>query len=340
MTSGRRKLCLTFAVHVLVAMTHARPVHAQTPPTTTFEFLWSAPDACPTRADVIDRIARLLGRAPDSPGGRAFSARADVTSPSPELFRVRVISHAADDVEGERMLEASSCERIADATALVIALAIDPEAVASHSADAAPQPTPPTRAPSLPQRPSPPPRAIAPAPSRTTHGPRLGVRASAALDIGALPAPSPGGAITIALILHRVRVELAGNAWVTQRATGGPHSNSGADISLASGAVRGCFAPLIGTFELAACVATHVGWTWGTGFGVTDPATNGAIWLAFTAGGAVAWSPRSWLSIRLGIEAGPSVIRPEFRFDGFDTLVYKPAVAVGLGEIGVELRFF
>src|SRR5262249_23251968 len=91
---------------------------------------------------------------------------------------------------GERAVESNSCKSLADATAFIIALAIDPQRVSSAPPPAlTPTPTP-TRAPTPAPPPPPPPPPPAPAPPRPPPRPR--------------PPPGPPPPLP----LHRVRRHL------------------------------------------------------------------------------------------------------------------------------------
>jgi hypothetical protein len=87
---------------------------------------WRAPAECPDPSFVRDEIARLL--AGSSAASVRVDARADVTRAG-SAWRVRLATGG-----GERTLEASSCRALAEATALILALAVDPARVAVNRA--------------------------------------------------------------------------------------------------------------------------------------------------------------------------------------------------------------
>jgi hypothetical protein len=90
---------------------------------------WRAPDPCPTEASVRLEVARLLA-------GSSASGMADA-----EVMRAGTRWRVALSMNGgERHLEAASCKALADATALIVAMAVDPERVAANRAapDASP----------------------------------------------------------------------------------------------------------------------------------------------------------------------------------------------------------
>ncbi|MBX3273289.1 MAG: hypothetical protein KF729_23705, partial [Sandaracinaceae bacterium] len=115
---------------------------------------WSAPPGCPDRATVAAQIEELLGRAlVAAPPARVEAAMArDGGRLRLDLELVR-----GDEPASTRTLEGPTCEALAEAGALVIALAIDPDAVAARQRaregappEAAPEPAPaPTPTPAL-----------------------------------------------------------------------------------------------------------------------------------------------------------------------------------------------
>src|SRR5688500_9862962 len=105
-----------------------------------FALSWSAPRGCPDRAGVLQRMTRLLGRPPGAANQPRFSVRGEVTELSdraPRGYRVRLVSVTAE-APSERRVDGVSCERVTDAAALILAMAIDAEAVAARLAPPAP----------------------------------------------------------------------------------------------------------------------------------------------------------------------------------------------------------
>src|SRR5580693_739877 len=82
---------------------------------------WKAPPACPDEATVRANVATLLAGS-----SATVDARAEVQRIG-ERWQVVVVMNG-----GERRLEADSCRALADATALIVALAVDPARVAAN----------------------------------------------------------------------------------------------------------------------------------------------------------------------------------------------------------------
>jgi hypothetical protein len=104
------------------------------------ELDWQAPPGCGSREQVLAEVSRLVATAPAEP----LVARARVRGKG-ENFHV--VIEIAGSAHGVRTLRAHSCESLARATALIIALAIDPQAatVVSEQAEKSPEPESPAR---------------------------------------------------------------------------------------------------------------------------------------------------------------------------------------------------
>jgi hypothetical protein len=114
------------------------------------ELQWSAPSGCPGREDVLAGVARILGEAR---GGtrQAVSARASVSKVAPDKWQVQLTTRTGPS-EGERTVEAQSCQALADTVALILALAANPESTPSPPAVvASPPAATPTSSPSVPR---------------------------------------------------------------------------------------------------------------------------------------------------------------------------------------------
>jgi hypothetical protein len=270
--------------------------------TGSFSLAWQAPAECPDEAHVRRAVEQLLGEGPPPPA--KVSARAIVEHTASGHWNVRLTT-VRDGASGERVVESESCQSLADATALILALTIDPERVAARAPGAAsapasstvasaapsasaaapapasasapptappaasPTPTPkaaPTPAPSV----APPPEAAPTAPG--SRGPTLfALFAQVGGDVGTLPraafALGAGGAIT----LGSFRVEGYGLYLPQQAAHPTALPQLGTNIHLLAGGLRGCFLPLRGSVEAGGCAGIELGDLRGQGFGPSVP---------------------------------------------------------------------
>jgi hypothetical protein len=144
------RIALAGALSVLVA----RPAHAD-----SLWLDWVAPPGCSDRDDVAARVRAIIG---DSPGSRALSVRAE-TRPLPGgRLRVTLVIEGGD--ARRRQLDVESCDAAADATALIIALILNPTQTGTPRGATSTQEIPPAPAP-----PPPPPEPMPP-PSPTGPG--------------------------------------------------------------------------------------------------------------------------------------------------------------------------
>jgi hypothetical protein len=134
---------------VLFAATTSRLLRAEEEETTEpIRLTYEAPQACPDEVSFVERIRARTTRARIARPGeaaRVFDVRLDGGPPFSGSMTVTDVDHS----EGARHVQADSCDEVADALALVVALAIDPRASAQ------PATAPPILVPSPSPRPHP-----------------------------------------------------------------------------------------------------------------------------------------------------------------------------------------
>src|ERR1700722_16794915 len=89
---------------------------------------WNAPGGCPTKQQVLAGVERILGGR-GSGARQAVSARAVVSKLGADRWTV-VLTTRTDTATGERTVGGDSCKAVADAAALVLALAVSSETAA------------------------------------------------------------------------------------------------------------------------------------------------------------------------------------------------------------------
>jgi len=114
-----RRAARCIAASAILTSLVAGPARAAEP----VELRWHAPPGCPSREQVLAEVTRLVAKAPEKP----LRARAIVTTDE-QGFRVQIALEGS--AQGARTLRARSCASLARATALIVALAIDPQAAA------------------------------------------------------------------------------------------------------------------------------------------------------------------------------------------------------------------
>ncbi len=262
---------------------------------------WVAPPECPSEDSVRASVAQLLGEGPAPPV--AVSARAVVVRTSSDHWIVQLTT-VREGSRGERVVEAPSCPSLANATALIVALTIDPERVAAHtptpgaSASGAPVVPPVASAsasassspPLVPAPPPPPSASVIPSAAPSTSAPPAALAAppsphepgrpetawpsrhfallvEGAGDVGTLPRLSDGITGSLSWIIDPLRIEAFGTYLFPQAAYQSSLPNVGTNLHLLVGGLRGCFEPVHRDLELGACVGMELGELQGDGFG-------------------------------------------------------------------------
>src|SRR5690606_20695958 len=282
------------------------------PPTLALSWATAGASACPSRAALLERIAahgvagQIDGWVPDRHGQARLAVEVEVAV---EGDRWRASLSLTDaDGRSQRSFSAASCEALADATALIVAVTLDPVAVASsHASVGSTEPEPPETEPEPKTEPKPEPEAVIEAPDR----PPIDLT----IDATSEPEPEPGwpedlrvglslhggvgwspiAAVTglvggrLALLGPRWRAELGGR-WATPRRI---ESNDGAgvfDAWVIEG--RGCFSPTVRALEFPLCPGVELGSVRGRGVPPTvDGARRSFLWVAPGLSQGLSWAP-------------------------------------------------
>ena len=342
---------------VVATLAAAAAASAQGTPSNV-DVAWSAPLECPSRAAVLGEVRAILeGGAktgPQSPPPPASTphpvdARAVVTRTG-QGWHVE-LAIRSDQGSGERSLDADSCAELASAVALIVALAVDPtrRAAPPPVADAAPAVE--DAAPPAPDAgpPAPPTRAE----EAEADGPRIAFGAAGAADFGALPAAAVGGAVSVAGLYRRARLDARGRIFASQR-TGDPSRPAqGVDLSYLGFDARACFA-VVATgraardgVAISPCLGVDVSRLSGNGFaGQTGQKTlsGNGVWLGAEGGLLGTWALGSIVALRVGVDLLVPTSRPAFVVlapDGTTAAsLHRPAPVGGRVDLGAELRFW
>lgn len=229
---------------------------------------------------------------------------------------------------GERVLEADSCEALAKAAAVVVAMAVAPDREDTKpKAEETAAPAP------IEERPVD--RDVAP--RREERAPaRFALRADAVADSAMMPGLAAGLGVALGLEpIERLHLELHGALFAEQE--GRVDAGRGATFTLLSGGARACWALTRGV-EIAPCAGLDVGRLGATGFGAQRVADGGAVVVA--PEGLVAL--RVPLAGPIGLRAGLGVLAPisrqSFVITARGTIHEVPAITVR-GFLGPEVRF-
>lgn len=354
------------------AASSAAPVPAQ------LHLEWTAPSSCPSATDVRTRVETALRRptvadGPAAADGPTTRVKARVT-PGPRGFSLVLETRAAGSALDVRRMEDRRCGVLADATAVIVATAIDevdpnrappvlPAPPTESVPDLSPAPAatdaPATPAPNLSPAPAPapdlslgpaepPPPAIAaaddlsPAPARPPQSPAP-PRLAAALRLAALgdrgSTPGLAGGLTggVGLLAGNWRLDLAA-VWLAPRPTS-PRDGLTAHIGVLAAQLRGCAVPRLGSLEFPVCLGFEAGGMRGRGSGdAITPANDWRPWLAVVVGPTLAWRFTRRLALLVQADLVVPVVRPSFTVDGFGE-VYRAGQAAGRAGLGLEVKF-
>ena len=303
-------------------------------------FAWRAPEGCPPASAVEAEIERLLG----GPAGEHSSSDLHVqaTVERGALWFV-TLETASKTASGHRTIEAATCRGLANATALIVALMIDPDAVAARTGIAKGDETPPP-SPSVPTARAPTPTPAEPgsepgkASARETHG-LLGVAAAGSL--GVLPSPDVGGSASVGVVRPRWRGE-ARATYGLRRVQSDPLADAAGAygrFSFVAGSLAGCMSFLWPGLEMGPCASAEVGVVRGQGVGASQTTSKPTPWIAVGAGGFLAIRANPWLYFPIHVDAVFPLWRPHYVFSNVPTPIFQSWFVGGRLTAGVELRF-
>jgi hypothetical protein len=331
-------------------------VLAEEPPETEpmLDFRWDAPEGCPDQSEVRTKVDRLLERAPTRSRQGRVTAIARIREVENETWHLRLWVVTATETR-ERSLEHRGCDALADATALVLAIAIAPELLANldpeslelldhaaepePAADAAESPREPDDGPQQPEavrpRPSP-----APKRSRSRLRPRGGARLAAGVGAGALPKVGAEISLVPALLWRRARFEVLGRYSPRRSVRFADVPDSGADLSMWTVGARGC--PVFTTrvpLEFPLCAGFEIGQIRASDVNLVDGEKANRLWAAFSLAAAVVYVPIRHLAVWALVEGFAPVTRPRFTAEGEREPLHRPWPAGVRALIGPEVRF-
>jgi hypothetical protein len=279
-------------------------------------------DARGAKSELLEAEA-LVEQRPSSSGGAPW--------------RVRLATRRGTST-GEREIEAATCAGLAEATAVVLALALVPqEPEPDTSAPASDRATPAaTSAPRPPNHDRVVPRKSVSVKERRAHALALG--ASVVGDASTLPSPAIGGSATLAWTPGRFRLEADARRWGSQSGSlAGAHA--GARFTMTSLGGRACFAAAkTDDFDFSPCAGADANLISALGFGAETNYSPDAAWAAMTGGalGRITLGP--WLAIRTRVEAIVPLSRPTFVVEN-EGNVHRPATFGVAASLGIEALF-
>lgn len=310
------------------------------------ELTWSADAACPSGDTVLAMTAGLLADGADATHVRAQA----LVERGAEGF---VLTLQVDDGAAPpqtRTLVDPQCEALAKATALLLAMAVDPLPVAERvvpnavlvpepdpvAAVQAPPPTAPASSTAAPTRIDVRPRS----PKRPRVLGSVGVFAGA--GIGVQPRVTGVFGARAGLSRRRLRAEIAWRHTLPTTAVYDDRPGLGARVYGWAASARLCFAPSIGPVELPLCAGGAVGRTRANGQGTDADRVVRGLRAAALASAGLRWRFARRFVLTGTVDAELPVVRAayhiqEFRDPTRDVHV-EPAVGV-IPSVGLEVEF-
>ena len=294
------------------------------------EIEWQGPEDCARGEAVQAKVLRLLGggqRAPTTPIRVTVSVRHEKGA----RF-VAELATSSDAGGGRKRLEGESCEAIALASAVVIALSIDPNA----SLDAEPLPPEEPKPPPQSRRARPAPPAAPAAPARETKPYLFG---SVGVLFQLLSQPSAFTGAGVGVRHRRLSLELGGAVYQPRDVRRDDKPRLGAELRLTTGELLGCYAALpfgLGAVEL--CPGFRLEYLVATAFGASNP--DRASVLLGSGVGVLRGRLRAtaWLSATLDVGVAVRPFQPTFVLLGVGDVFEIPMFS-GFARTGLALEF-
>ena len=330
---------------MLLVVAWPRFVRAQAPEPVLLE--WNAPAGCSGARDILSRVRQLSQAEPLS--DKQLRVVATVWPIERARLHLRLVLRAGD-LRGERNIDGQTCEDLAGATAVVLALllrsaaplsddALDGQQASASRAKGAAQAGTTSGdeaaatalvSPSSSEiaQPAQLPAARDPGDERTRRRWRAILQLPlVALGLGPVPGPSVGTAVAGGTKLELWSLLAEGAVWSQQTVRSRDQPDSATRVRRIEAALRGCRALPLGRFELAPCLRVSLQHVWARGTGTRVSArTAGASWLAVAAGLQARYRVSPWFRVFAGVDANVEAARPRISIDE-------------LGELG-QLRAF
>jgi hypothetical protein len=302
--------------------------------TAGIELDWSAPAGCPDAPTAAALLREQLH-------GEEADARARVViEPLDRGWSARVSIEAGEPL-APRVLSAADCDDLARAAILVIAVSIDPIAVARDAAPAADErPIVPP-----PIEPSGHAGVVAPTTASTRARDRPRDRDAPSIHtlrigggVGLQVVPALGGVVELAYALGRPRWRFeAGARYQPPLEVHYDDEDVGGRVQALTFVARACPVPTLGRVAFPICFGVEGGPVFGRGLGVANVDQPVTVWVAAQAGLGIVVRVHRVVGIALGTELLVTLARPAFHLGDREDLFRTPVVG-GRALVGLEFR--
>jgi len=288
------------------------------------------------------------------------AAKAHVEAIAAGQFRL-VLTLRTGDVEETKTITAGSCSSLAQATATIVALAIEspsgdaarrsPPALDTGPAAAPPAPPTESDAAGTSRPPSPPPPTspapLTPAtpssalpfrPDRPQSAWSLAPGAFASIDTSTLPAIAPELGLSLSLRLHRFRAGLLGTISLPQSSTFS--QTAGASFDMMAGGAWGAYLVSLATnISLGPSASVEATFVRARAFGVRFPIESSTVWPSIAGGGRLEARLMPGLSLVTRGELLFHVDAPPFSLATVEAplRLHQPSSPAARMSVGVEI---
>ena len=308
--SGSPLLLLVFVALTFGVAAHARADEQQ------LTLSYRAPLECPS-AEAMLRAVRRLTDARSKP----YSASIVI-----EQEQGRFIAHLSSNDGAERQLEGNSCDEVAEASAVVLALAISPSSRPPRNAvkNGMHETT-----------------ASGANPSRqhSNHRVKFKLGAAAVFDVGTMPGLDWALGARAGVTARTWSASLEGMYWLRpERETLSQSPATGGDFSWWSLSGSGCIAAKDGLPRIEFCGGPELGHLAGRGFGLPTAQDAASFRLGFQATSEIQLPVSGHIRLRGGLGIAAVVLgRHAFYINGAE--LYRPGLLAGRAQLGVDVIF-
>lgn len=295
---------------------------------------WQAPAECPQASSMRTKVEDLLGQPLDTHRRQFLHFLGQVRVEGTGEYQVTIVAEGPDGTR-ERTLHQRDCGNLSDAAALIVALAIDPTLTLLGQGQASPGTGSTDRGHRYP--------AIAA--NSQTHA-RLLVQAGARLNtsLGMLPGIGLGAGLELGLIFPAsIRISAIGGKWAESHVAVPERAGASVEFDTWSLGLRGCWLPIMHhRLVIGACAGVDGSRMTGSGKNLDTPRRATDWWWGALGGGRAQYNlvvqGENALSLTLGLEGGPALVRPRFGLTGGET-IYQPAPWVVQSHLGINTSF-
>ncbi len=323
-----RGLCLAASLGFALSSAEAS---AQTPGSAEIlplELRYHAPEGCPD-GSYVERRVHLIVHVRDGAELPRVEAEGEVELLPGGRHRLHLVTRV-DGVPGERSLDGTSCTALADATALVLAIAFGPGVeIAEPAEEPCAEPAPP------PEPPPPPTSSPSTSPPRDRRS--VGLRVMGLVECELLPGCGGGGALGADFVRRRLALEaevrFVGEGYRALAAAPTVDARFRATYGSLSACLEGAFPAA----ALRACGRARFGYAYGESRGALVDGSSRAPIGALGAGVSARFPGTRRVALEIGAELALSLYRPRFSVENVGVVhtvgLFLPSVFLG-GRFG------